>query len=404
MSKSDQFERACNGLEGYKGTIRVRYLSTRLDSPSIVASRSDDSMYIGSEIRDEELNVASWRKYGKLIKTYSKIERLEFGPCETTQEFDTVAALCLRAFFHELRENTSIEEFELDIRTSTAFPVVDLRYFFQNNQKLKKVHLDTFSRISPEQSAHISTALRDVTLNELIWNVNADFTNNSRVFEQILLACRRVKSLSLNNLRENFQIISVAGLLGDPMTLWENLYVSCSGNRISGLSVERAENEFLSGFHQNRRLKRLKVGIRDLFGGEEVGQRFNEILCNTNSLESVINSNHSLRDIQIAENSLFCQYRTPIHIKQHLEFNQNPNKMKVIRYKVMKYFSSKNFEISSLSNMPLAAVPQILAIDRSFRNKKKGDALCCSAIFNIIKSLPEVCAISSRGAVKTELQ
>ena len=411
MSTSDQFARACNRLEGYVGTIRVRYLSGAGGTPSIDAW---GSMW---DINDKDMDVAGWRQYGRAIKASPKIDKLELevdvdrDEDRRPQEISQEAALCLYAFFGELKENTSIKKFELDIRISLAFSAVDMRYFFQNNPKLREVVL-VGSLGSPEQSAHISTAMRDVSLNKLIWHVEPgiDFTSRS-AFEQILLACRKVKVLRLNELSKKSQFLSIAELLHDPMTLWEDLYLSCRGDGIisgSNVNLERAENEIVSSLHQNNSLKRLKLGVRGLFGGDIMRQRFADLLCNADSLETVIDSNHALQIIQIAPNGPFCQYRTPIHIEEYLDLNRNWNKMKVIQCKVMKYYFSGNYEASSLANMPLSAVPQVFAIDPSMKRirsirkkKKKDDALRCSSIFNIIKSIPEICAVSSRGAVQS---
>ena len=414
MSTSDQFARACNRLDGYEGTIKVRYHLPGTWGGVFPMSRHTPLIEAWSstqDIKDKDMDIAGWRQYGRAIKASPKIDKIELKADVDRDEdgrpevISQEAAPCLYAFFEELKENTSIEEFKLDVYASSAISAVDLRYFFQNNPKSRKVHL-IGPPLSPGQSAHIiSNALRDIPLNELIWNVEPGVDEISRsAFEQILLACRNVKVLELFNLFEYFQIIiSIAELLRDPTTLWEDLHVRYGDvDSIFDSSNERAENEILSSLHQNSKLKWLKIGVKGLFEGDDVARHFTKILCNTDSLETVYNSNHSLQDIVI-NNAYPREWK---HIEQYLQLNRNINKKKVIQCKVMKYYFSGNFEASSLANMPLAAVPLILAIDPSMDKKHACDenedgALRCSAILNIIKSIPEVCAVSSRGAVQS---
>ena len=239
MPKSDQFVTASERLEGYKGGILVDYVPGRSPSnggriratrtTSIARARSIDAR-IDADIRDKEMNVACWRQYGNTIKNSTEIRGLWLGSSETFGEISQEAALCLRAFFEELKENTSIEKLRLDCDVCMAVSEVDLRYFLQHNQKLRKVSL--FVRPTSYESDRISTALRDVSLNRLILNFmfsnRISFANDRTCFEHIILACRNVKILKLEKCFRNYEFASIVEQLRDPRTSWEDLHIETS--------------------------------------------------------------------------------------------------------------------------------------------------------------------------------
>ena len=84
----------------------------------------------------------------------------------------------------------------------------------------------------------------------------------------------------------------------------------------------------------------------------ELNERIRQLLCNTASIETIIQSNHSLQILMI--NGEKDQYQ------QYLEINKNPNKKKVVQTKIMQFHFSGNFEKSSIANMPLSVLTYIM--------------------------------------------
>ena len=271
-----------------------------------------------------------------------------------------------------------------------AVSALDLRYFLENNKNLKEIDLRSGDIVSPAQSAHISTAFRDVSLKKLCigWDGfdGPDIFTNNGAFEQIILACQKVKKIHIHRLKENYQCTSVAALLQDPVGSLEELTLELPYNDDddSEFDLERAKNELLAGLSRNNKLKILDVG-RDLFHDDEYKSRFKNLLCNITSIDSICQSNHTLQ-------WMWINAKIQEHCDAFLELNRNPNKNKVIQAKIMQFYFSGDFDASSIANMPLALLAEILGIDVE---KKQ------SAVFNILKSIPELCDAGSRDLVQT---
>ena len=379
---NEQFVRACNRLDEWTvKSIQVCFMNVRGRSPFIKArSLEFGSDSWNSEIHDEEMGDAgwSWRQYGKAIKNSEEVELLFLQSAgESLPEADQ----CLQTFFEEVKENKSIKSLYLDIPMSMSVSAMDLRYFFQNNVKLQQIRLGSISLVSPVQSIHVATALRDVNLERfsICIDCNDMFTNNGTL-EQIIWACQKVKTLSLQ-LLENYHITSLAELLQNPGTTLEELWIDLIPHQ--NFNAERAENEVLVGLAQNSRLKILMVD--GLFEGNGSAECFEGLLCNTATIETVCQSNHKLEDIVINRSRMLSHY-----CKELLELNKIANKGKVVQHKLLQCYFSGHFDTSPIANMPLGLLAEILAIDV----KKKQ-----SAVFNILKKFPGLCDVNSRNVV-----
>ena len=75
-----------------------------------------------------------------------------------------------------------------------------------------------------------------------------------------------------------------------------------------------------------------------------------------------------------------------------LELNKNANKDKVIRKKIARYYFVGNFSISMFAKMPVSVLPEVIRLIELDKNNK------LSAIFRILKTIPVLCNVSSRGA------
>ena len=389
-ANNQQFAEACNLLEGEWPPAEIEVCICEFPHPHISVS-TGGSLSMPSKFIDREMQPANWRRYGQSVKKCYSIKDVQLS-LNDESEIWPEAAQCLEAFFEELKENKTIEYILLDLDVSTAISPLDLRHFFQENSNLKCVELRSDFPVTPVESTHISTALRDVSLNRLCM-AGCNFMNNGSL-ERIISACKTVNELSLSCC-ENFEFTALAELIRDPTSTLQELHINEEVQISQNLEIERAQSEIISSLNQNSRLKLLRVD--DSFVEEEEEECFAKLLCNNASLDSIYNSNHSLQKVEIT-NIIEEESRVPKHCQQYLELNKNPNKMKVIQHKIMKHYFSGHYEASSLANMPLAVVPQVLGIDLSPKSKEDV-ALQCSAMFNIVKSIPELCAVSSRGEV-----
>ena len=395
----DQFERAYYLAKGLVGSIHI-FCCLGLPPQFIEARRKlAKSGSRPIDIKDTEMDAAGWRRYGEAIKKSTKIEGLELDGTDhrigrVLEEIGPEVALCLQSFFEEVKENKSIQSFKLDAKMSMAVTAADLRYFFENNQKLEEIELWRCHEMSPVQSAHISMALRDVCLKKLSMTSRVD----NMAFEQILSACRNVKEFFLTVMHTNYHFTSLSEFLQDPATSLEELHlerVDISPN----FDKSRAENELLTSLAENTNLRVLKVVglLRDdratetvgLFGNDRATECFKTLLCNTATIDSVCQSNHSLQTIELRFSS-HVNEKVQEECGEYLELNKNPNKKKVIRNKIFQFHFKGDFDGSFLSNMNLAELAQILGMDVQEKQ---------SAMFNILKNVPELCAVSSRGVV-----
>ena len=390
-----QFAKACQKLQGRQGVqvIEISYNAHDDDessSPRLMAKTTKKFRAAGAwheDIQDEAMDIDGWRQYGRSIQRSNRIKELWLQlDGRHVDSVSSEARRCLRAFFHEMKDNKSILAFLFDPNMITAVSDSDLRYFLQNNHNLAEVDFWGNRPISLEQATYISNALRDIPIKKLSSRCNNFFTNNG-AFEPILSACRNVTKLCLR-LQENYQCTALAAFLRDPSTLLQELYLE-RVNQLPDFDVERAERELVAGLLHNSKLKIFKVD--GLFGGGGAMECFKNLLCDTSSLDSVIQSNHTLQNIQIINLDYEEAMEWEEKCQPYYNLNKNPNKDTVIRCKIMQfYLSGDNFNPSSLANMPLGVLAQILGMNVP---KKQ------SAMFNILKSVSELCAVSSRGGV-----
>ena len=463
MSINEQFAKACDWLRlpfrdagpSPVTSIDVVYFDRHgpMERPCL-CTRVRRETYVSHNISDTDMDVANWRRYGNFVKTNKTVRelrlciapRMAIGGEIQLNEVSTIenivwggrdfrfnnfpfyemivgrveiqlidapfheiipeAVNCLEAFFEGLKDNTSIESILFDADLGTMVPPLTLRHFFQNNQSLKMVKLVTSVRgssLSPEQSRRLSTALRDIPLGK--FGIGCRFINNGAV-EQILLASRKVNVLWLDDgsryhqfFYDNYVFTALAGMLRDPTTTWQELHVSTRSNR--NLDAQRAENEIISSLTQNAELKILKVN--GLFQRNAAVKSFARLLCNRTSIEGILQSNHTIEEIIVLATSPRgilqpnrVKARTLRRCLQYLKFNKILDKRKVAQIKIMQYYLSRKFEASPLLSMPLAVLPLVLGIDVPNMHKK------CSAVFNILKGIPELCNVSSRNLDQSE--
>ena len=275
---------------------------------------------------------------------------------------------------------------------------LDLSFFFENNEKLIDVEiLYRNNNVTPEQSAQLSTALSNVSLKRLFIRCFSIGITIDRSFEQILSACQKVNYLKVQGLKENLKFTALAELLR--AGTMEKIYLIKGRDNAPNLDIQMAERELLESLNQNSRLRSFKV--MGLFRGEGAGESIKNVLCNTTSIVSVCQSNHTLETIVVVD---YAKNEIKLDdIEEYLKLNKSSNKRKVVQCKLMKYYFSRHVVLSSpdqsnnpmrsIANMPLGLLSEILGIDIPEKQ---------SAVFNIIKCIPELCDVSSRYDVHAE--
>jgi len=120
------------------------------------------------------------------------------------------------------------------------------------------------------------------------------------------------------------------------------------------------------------------------------------LLCDTTSIESICLSNHTLIELQpFAESEVRFDVFSEQEVKfgiivDSLRLNRNSNKNRVIREKISRYYFVGNFDVSPFVKLPVSVVPSVLGMIKG----KKLDRQ--SAIFRLLKSIPDLCNVVSR--------
>eukprot|EP00956_Cyclotella_meneghiniana_P022856 scaffold43639_cov15-Cyclotella_meneghiniana.AAC.1 len=72
-----------------------------------------------------------------------------------------------------------------------------------------------------------------------------------------------------------------------------------------------------------------------------------------------------------------------------LSLNENPDKDKVKREKIARYYFVGDFDVSPLARLPMSVVPSILGMIKCDKLDRQ------SAIFRLLKSFPDLCNVDS---------
>lgn len=339
------------------------------------------------DLFDQAFDTAVWRRYGESAGA-SVLERVGFTVEEAGLPVTPEAARCLNAFFMGFKEKESLNYFLFQLDLITAIDQVHLRYFFQNFSSTSNtgqgwVNLDSKGPVSLIQSSHISAALRDLPLRVLY--LSSKNYMNDESYEQILFATRKVRKFSLSCSNED-QFLALAKVLRDPEATLQEL--SVHGKHELDVDVNLAEKKILESLARNVELKKLDVS--DCFDRESC---FANVLLDKTSLQSICNSNHTLQEIKFSAgySSRLARYKREVRFcEEYLKMNKHQDKRKAVQHKVMHCYSSGLNDASILASLPLNILPHVLSIE--VPNKQ-------GALFNILKSLPELTDVSSREVV-----
>ena len=106
------------------------------------------------------------------------------------------------------------------------------------------------------------------------------------------------------------------------------------------------------------------------------------LVCNTSSIEGIINSNHTLENV----NRSLC-----FRLANYLKLNQHEDKQFVIRQKIIKYYFKGEFDVAPFVQMNISLIPEVMCIIGEYSYDQ------LSAIYRLLKAIPNMCGQSGRN-------
>lgn len=317
---------------------------------------------------DQAFDVGAWRRFGRAVRN-STLDWFELISDEINVG---TAAQCINAFFAELKHNKSIVAAQIKLTGLLSMDV--LSYFIQNNSALKTLWLASEESVTLEQSDVVSRAIRISSAKlEKVFIRYCSFENNG-AFERLLEGCPRVKSLVVT-CKHHWQCTAVAALLRDPSNVLRKLSVSLQNMQLDG---KRAVRDITRSLVGNNHLQDLNI----IWMYASYCTDIDKLLCDPSSIQSITNSNHTLKCIQIDRLALSTL------ADQCLELNMNENKAKVVRDKIFQFYFAGEFDVSPFSNMAVSVLPEVMSQIKG-DNKQSG-------IYRLLMCVQELCNISDR--------
>jgi hypothetical protein len=166
-------------------------------------------------------------------------------------------------------------------------------------------------------------------------------------------------------------------LLRDPGAVLKKLIVRDS-DRLHDLKPQQCFALIKPSLIVNKTLKFLRIG----WGLDNIADEFADIICDVSSIESIHNSNHSLREIRIGNQI------------QYTDMNENANKTKFIRKKIAKYYFRGDFKTTPFASMSISLMPSVLEMITGSKANR------LSAIYRLLKCISDLCEVSSRDPKK----
>jgi hypothetical protein len=285
----------------------------------------------------------------------------------------------LEDFYDGLKHNTSIDELVLLLLPSDWCRMFDLEYLMLHNQHLECLTLCTKDedRLLSDQCMVIASALQHKKLYSFDIH-ECNFSPNE--YGMVLAACSKVKILRVS-CKHDYQKTALNALLQNPYAIIEELFI--------GTDRESDMSTIKEGLTRNKTIKKLS--------GELTVEFSSSVLCDPSSIETICNSNHTVRSVGsrlvLWSHDRFCL--------GCLELNKNPNKEQVIRNKILRYYFVGAFDLSPFSAMPVSVLPAVMTeIGGDEGNHQTAifqEGNRQSALFRLLKGLPELCNVSSRA-------
>ena len=188
-------------------------------------------------------------------------------------------------------------------------------------------------------------------------------------FQKVLFACRNVKQMcwTCDFGDEAFDVM--AQFLQQPSIKLEHL---CLRTRRPSTFDTRSLQILAKGLKNNATVTTLTICHGDLIF-------LLDVLCDTNSIKSIINSNHTLHLTDRDGSTAFL----PRRLSVLLAFNLIEDKNKVVRKKIFRYYFSEDFDVSELRGLPTSVFPRLISA-------MHGEASELNAIYKFVQGIPKI--------------
>lgn len=189
---------------------------------------------------------------------------------------------------------------------------------------------NSYSTLLPVQVTMISEAIGNTSL--MLLDVCA-CPMEDESYQQLISSCSRVQELHLDCLTE-FRSRVLADLLRNPDTTLNEIHVSLLNTCYEGWTFENDQRmtTIAASLRENTTLKSMMF-LSDWVNFEPLA----DLLCNTSSIDSIINSNHTLKKIGFPYGYSHCP--PPHYIVELTTLNRNSNtKLEAIRKKIARQY------------------------------------------------------------------
>lgn len=373
---------ACRLLEGDGSSIDTVVVSIYIEEENqygkICIWMDETGNYQPLESRYSFRSFDIWERLGKAFENTEADYwlRLICGAHEVGVEINEESRRSLTTFFDGLKNNTSVESLylDLDLYPDSRFPAFDLVHFARNNKNFIDCALLSDEPVTHEQSFVISNMLEVASL-ETFSIIECNFgISNESAYRRIILACLNVKTLMLL-CRTPSQYVALGALLVHPSAVVSVLHLRKNCNE--GIA------SVITSLRHNTTLRKWIIDMND-----DDNHLMASVLCDTSSLESIQQSNHTLESVGLF--SIFMK------VSELLELNENTNKEKVIRTKISRYYFAESFDTSPFAKMPISVVPEVMGMIEG------NEQYCCNAIFRVLQGIPDLCNVASRTEARLE--
>eukprot|EP00956_Cyclotella_meneghiniana_P015961 scaffold24882_cov38-Cyclotella_meneghiniana.AAC.2 len=334
-------------------------------------------------------DVDGWNQLGAAIgRSKITLRKLELNLDEDyNMNISNEGFRCIEALFRGLQSISSIQDFRINtefLSNGGTLPLFDMQGA-RFKRSLKRLMLFSYDNaITDDQSDVIGSFLESTSLERCNVRYCIFDVTNEESFRRIMLACSKVKYLAVE-FTSLSQSAAVAELLADPRSILSE--ISIFGN----IDKERLST-IAAGLVDNTTLKCMY-----LHDYSEDWSPMIAALCNTSSIERIIASNHTFKEVSSEKNN------APILLQDYLTLNEETNKSLVIRTKIARYYFRGDFDISTFASMDVKCLPRMLTMigggetNSNAVTFRKEDAIHqVSAIFRLLKCIPDLCNISSR--------
>ncbi|KAL7502391.1 hypothetical protein ACHAXN_000361 [Cyclotella atomus] len=331
------------------------------------------------EYNDHTFEMAhAWGRLGKAIQgiDLDELEHFHFASRGVDAGITPPKAACLDALFGQIKYARSIEKFRISIYPGNQVPTFDLRQFVQSNKSLQELWIDSFDILTPDQVDVMQEAIAATRL-ELLCIHTCRYANDGSL-EQILSACTNVEHMRVHcEFTSHYSALLM--LLQDPTNILETIDVHARTN-IDGPEDNEIVRQFTSVLANNTKLKGLDLNLQRGEMSPVSNDYFHKLLCDPTSIESIYNSNHTLKYMAGSPHWGF--------LNGFLELNSNEDKTQVARNKILRYYFVEDFDVTPFTKMPMSVVPEVISQIRSDTKQ--------SAIFRLLKSIPELSHVANR--------